>query len=118
MNNLFGASFGPGTLIFGNTDFDSSKTSSLSFINENVYDFYGRWVNNFPASTSNPSLTTLGSPFFFNALVYQEGVLADLDATASFFIAGGAGDASNLGVNFPSFIRVTATLTASEASST
>jgi len=99
---------GPGTIIFKGTKFNGDKLSSLSIIDENIYDFYGRWVTGFSSSTS--TVSTSGDPFFFNSLVFKANTLQNLQITSSFFSVG------NTGESFPTLIRIAGSLTTTEAS--
>jgi hypothetical protein len=107
VNSLFQAAAGPGEIFFTGVTFDSSKLSTFSYLNEYVYDFYGRWLDNF--ASTNPSPTTLGSSFFFNSLVYQSNTLQNLYISPAFM------SSANTGSSFPSLIRITGSLTPTEA---
>ena len=113
---LFQATSQAGTILFNKVNFGGSY-SSLNYVNENVFDYYARWVQDF--TDTNPTIVTVSgsSPFFFNSLVYKNGGLSTLQVGSTFFTTGATtADAENEDVNFPTLIRITGQLTPTEQS--
>lgn len=104
-----------GTIAFGSITFDSAYSSSLTYVNENIYDYYARWVQGFTATDPTIITAESSSPFFFNSLVYTAGALADLNVGSTFFVTGQtSGGIGNDGTDFPTLIRITGSLSAAE----
>jgi len=114
---LFTATPNQGTIRFTPVLFSSNQFSSLSIVNQDVFDYYVRWVEGFAATSPTITTATGSTPFFFNSLVYTDGALSSLKVGLSFFYTGSsASDAANDGSYFPTLLRVTGELAPSEQS--
>ena len=115
---LFQATPQDGSILFNSVTFAANQFSSLNYVNENVFDYYVRWVQNFQASNPTVTIAAKSSPFFFNSLVYNAGSLANVQVGSSLFVtAAAAGGSANTGADFPSLIRITGYLAPTEQES-
>ena len=109
---LFTATPKAGSVSFNSVQFGSDQFSSLTYVSENVFDYYAHWVQGFTSTSPSTSTASGSSPFFFNSLVYSNGGLANVQVGTTFF----ATDATNgnVGTDFPTLIRVTGYLAPGE----
>mmetsp|Transcript_20321 Transcript_20321/g.17580 ORF Transcript_20321/g.17580 Transcript_20321/m.17580 type:complete len:272 (+) Transcript_20321:689-1504(+) len=117
-SDVFATGPNDGTITFDPIQFSSDQFSSLNLVNENVFDYYVRWVEGFTDTSPTVSVATNSVPFFFNSLVYTKSSLGSVDVGTVFLFAGDSGaDDANDGSYFPTLIRVTGELIPAEQAS-